>query len=1029
MSLTNDIDTSDDGAETQEDDLYFLSTQMQSRHEETLTRDSHERELKKSISRLSSFKHDDKSSRTSSPAPIEIRQVPSKRSTTKRKLGTGKRSKSKGKPKSSSESVREKFERDKYGYFAGEQTRIDDYLQQKLGELKNSEKMNGTLDSSTLSKDEWNSIIENYDKLSHKNKKTLKSINKIMNEMNDQGDGIWGKASSNPETKLTEEELRTLYDLSELITGSSFIDDDDDNNSDDNSDSPAVFILTQSPTSKEKDKPETVYLLSDIDTDTETCPHLYNHADSITQEHEKEIFSTPSFDPSKEKVESIIVLAENMVSTQRDEVLEIISNSESEPEEIPRPQVFQSINSPKHKKSTSDVNANDETIESDTTPIVTPHKTPTKKIQVPSSEKPSPLKFQLTTTEEVNTENDDDAVIFTDNESIYSTARSKFTTPVVSQSPPLEMTSQKNYKSDQTSDSETEWPVSSMPEKKPVPSKRLRTRVLEIHGALRIQNYDDEKNNIKLRKLGEETKIPVVIDLDNEIPNSQSSEEEEKNNSVSIIEITKEVKDNDSFWEDESTDMFNLAPKKHTNEPHLQVPSSPEIEIGGIENDILDSSVLDEDEPADFLKLTAAELRLRFKEWGLKPVQGKEKMVDILQGISKFVSPENLLSLRDQQLQKSVFKNLDKLIRENQFPVRYSHHNASDSFGNFASSSSNITFNKLSSSSHVVSRIANPFIDSNPSLVRAEPIKIINEHCLPKPCYDSVPPTPTKNHSSFQVMQSSPPPVYKYNHSVVHTFEIKQDFLDSDYCNQDEIMKSSEVHQNIFGISPNCSFSSSTNRSKHFVGYSLFARPKTNMNDEDVSYLETKSKMKVSERTHFLEFKRPVSQRENTTKSETPDDNGLVVLKIPPGVLQQYEEYPGDKSSDSFSSAPTPSPKSSPCRKKRRLSKRGNKTRKRKYFNSSDDSAMDIKRKTGGRSKTGCWTCRIRHKACPEEKPECSQCVRLQLTCDYSEERPDYMLDSNLQEMKKKEIRAITNISKKMSLSKKKRRSTKASTQ
>lgn len=67
------------------------------------------------------------------------------------------------------------------------------------------------------------------------------------------------------------------------------------------------------------------------------------------------------------------------------------------------------------------------------------------------------------------------------------------------------------------------------------------------------------------------------------------------------------------------------------------------------------------------------------------------------------------------------------------------------------------------------------------------------------------------------------------------------------------------------------------------------------------------------------------------------------------------------------------------------------------------------KRKLGARSKTGCWTCRIRHKACPEEKPSCSQCIRLQLDCDYSDKRPSYMSDPNLQIQKLKEIRAITN--------------------
>ncbi|KAG7664437.1 uncharacterized protein J8A68_002040 [[Candida] subhashii] len=79
------------------------------------------------------------------------------------------------------------------------------------------------------------------------------------------------------------------------------------------------------------------------------------------------------------------------------------------------------------------------------------------------------------------------------------------------------------------------------------------------------------------------------------------------------------------------------------------------------------------------------------------------------------------------------------------------------------------------------------------------------------------------------------------------------------------------------------------------------------------------------------------------------------------------------------------------------------------------------KRKLGARSKTGCWTCRVRHKACPEEKPECSQCKRLQLFCDYSVTRPPYMYEPTLQERKLKEIRMITTQYKKTTVRRKKR--------
>ena len=75
------------------------------------------------------------------------------------------------------------------------------------------------------------------------------------------------------------------------------------------------------------------------------------------------------------------------------------------------------------------------------------------------------------------------------------------------------------------------------------------------------------------------------------------------------------------------------------------------------------------------------------------------------------------------------------------------------------------------------------------------------------------------------------------------------------------------------------------------------------------------------------------------------------------------------------------------------------------------------KRKLGPRSKNGCWTCRVRHKACPEDRPECGQCRRLQLVCDYLVVRPAYMFDPTLQLNKLKEIRSITNQQKRTNFS------------
>lgn len=58
------------------------------------------------------------------------------------------------------------------------------------------------------------------------------------------------------------------------------------------------------------------------------------------------------------------------------------------------------------------------------------------------------------------------------------------------------------------------------------------------------------------------------------------------------------------------------------------------------------------------------------------------------------------------------------------------------------------------------------------------------------------------------------------------------------------------------------------------------------------------------------------------------------------------------------------------------------------------------------RSRSGCWTCRIRHKACPENGIPCGTCIRLDLPCDNAALRPAYMVDKRLAAERLTEIRA-----------------------
>ncbi|ETS75014.1 hypothetical protein PFICI_13498 [Pestalotiopsis fici W106-1] len=51
------------------------------------------------------------------------------------------------------------------------------------------------------------------------------------------------------------------------------------------------------------------------------------------------------------------------------------------------------------------------------------------------------------------------------------------------------------------------------------------------------------------------------------------------------------------------------------------------------------------------------------------------------------------------------------------------------------------------------------------------------------------------------------------------------------------------------------------------------------------------------------------------------------------------------------------------------------------------------------RSTQGCWTCRLRRKKCDEQKPNCSICASLEITCLYSDKKPEWM-DGGIREKK-----------------------------
>lgn len=56
------------------------------------------------------------------------------------------------------------------------------------------------------------------------------------------------------------------------------------------------------------------------------------------------------------------------------------------------------------------------------------------------------------------------------------------------------------------------------------------------------------------------------------------------------------------------------------------------------------------------------------------------------------------------------------------------------------------------------------------------------------------------------------------------------------------------------------------------------------------------------------------------------------------------------------------------------------------------------------RSKNGCWICRIKHLKCDEVRPACASCIKFGIQCDYSPEKPEYVVNKELKKQKLIEI-------------------------
>lgn len=65
-----------------------------------------------------------------------------------------------------------------------------------------------------------------------------------------------------------------------------------------------------------------------------------------------------------------------------------------------------------------------------------------------------------------------------------------------------------------------------------------------------------------------------------------------------------------------------------------------------------------------------------------------------------------------------------------------------------------------------------------------------------------------------------------------------------------------------------------------------------------------------------------------------------------------------------------------------------------------------IANKPLARSSDGCWTCRLRRKKCDEGRPRCAACATLEISCLYSDEKPDWMDGGERQAKKAEDVKA-----------------------
>lgn len=190
--------------------LYFLSTQIQARHEDLEQREE-------SISKLQKFKNSNSRIKAPQTKHIAKKRAPKKQKAKVLSLSAFVRE-TLGSKKKDTQSILE--------YFSGDRAKVDDFLERmEKATSTSAHLLSKKGEASTLhSQTEWRQLLESislkFPNLSTKNKRSLKVISQRLECLKEQeiiqGSqdlDMWSQASRQPSDKLTREDMKWLYDL------------------------------------------------------------------------------------------------------------------------------------------------------------------------------------------------------------------------------------------------------------------------------------------------------------------------------------------------------------------------------------------------------------------------------------------------------------------------------------------------------------------------------------------------------------------------------------------------------------------------------------------------------------------------------------------------------------------------------------------------------------------------------------------------------------------------------------------------